>query len=332
MDERESRFEAERIRLRLPPAKLGVRELWPWAFSIQNFVAMSEPYPRASSDIVIASDFGGEHPEAKHRVYCYLVVRGGLGRWSSAIDAIRRDHMPDRGVMSYKRLGDRQGRDALVPFLEAAADLDGHLVGIAVDKDSRALSTDLGDPDPLRTMLGLGVPWRASALESLVRKTQFAALLMPLWFKARSNVTWITDRDEFVQNDLRHDDALALFARMLSFFVDHPGGELRLHTTQQDPGMSRFEDLCSIPDLAAGMLSVVSTSQKVDGRSDENRNRLVNTELSHKDGLLADWFWDASTRLRKTMVRIDFVDALRSEVRLVSSRRVDDADAGFPWE
>lgn len=311
---------------------LRVRRLWPWAYSIQKFVDQNEPRPRASSDILIASDYGGEHADATHNIYCYLVARDGGRQWSAAMQAIRRDLLPDGRSMSYKRLDDSRRQAALVPFLQAASDLDGHLVAIAVDKGQKRLSTDLCDVDEVCSMLGLTAKWRARALEAMLRKVQFAALLLPLWATAWTNVTWITDRDEFVQNDARHDDALAAFVRMMGFYLRHPMGDIRLHTTEQDPGLLQFEDLCSVPDLAAGMLSDVSARMAREGRSDDDYNRLVNVQLHLKADVLADWFWDQSTRLRKTMVTIDPVDAQRSIVRLMSKRVVDDVDAGFPWE
>lgn len=313
-------------------ANLRVRRLWPWAFSIQKFIDQSEPRPRVSPDILIASDYGGEHPEATHNIYSYLVVRDGGRQWSSTIRDVRRDLLPDGRRMSYKRLDDRRRQAALVRFLEAAANLDGHLVAISVDKRQKRLSTDLGNVEEICAMLGLGARWNAQALEAMLRKVQFAALLLPLWSTAWTNVTWITDRDEFVQNDARHDDALATFARMMGFYLRHPMGDIRLHTTGQDPGMLQFEDLCSIPDLAAGMLSDVSAQMARQGRSDGDHSRLVNTRLQLKADVLADWFWDRSTRLRKTMIAIDTVDAEQSIVRLMSRRVVDDVDSGFQWE
>lgn len=309
---------------------LRVRRLWPWAFSIQKFVDLREPRPRGSPDVLIASDFGGEHAGATHNVYCYLAVRDGGRHWSSAMRDVRRKLLLNGRTMSYKRLDDRQRQAALIPFLEAAADLDGHLVAIAVDKRQKALSTDLGDLDEIHAMLGLTARWRTHALEVMLRKVLFPALLLPLWSVERTNVTWITDRDEFVQNDGRHDDALATFARMMGYFLRYPMGDIRLHTTGQDSGRYRFEDLCSIPDLAAGMLSDVLAAMSRDGRSDDNHNRLVNTHLQVKAEVLAEWFWDQSTRLRKTAIVIDVVDAERSIVRLLSMKTVDDADEGFP--
>jgi hypothetical protein len=77
--------------------------------------------------------------------------------------------MPDGRTMSYKRLDDPTRQRALVPFLEAAADLDGHLVAIAVDKKKKWLSTIKGADVNFRKAL-LKASWNARALESMLRR------------------------------------------------------------------------------------------------------------------------------------------------------------------
>jgi len=242
----------------LTPLNIRVQRLWGWGYSIQKIVDATEPRFRETSQLLIASDYGGEHRGATHLVYCYLVVRGGARDWLSSRQTAR-GILGDARRMAYKRLDDPARQTALVPFLAAAANLDGHLVAIAVDKKKKWLSTIPKAADDLRLHYGLKATWNPRALEGMLRKVQFAAILTSLWSRPYGNVTWITDQDEFVANDVRHDDALQAVARVTSFYLPHPMGMLRLNTTGQDPDSLDYEDLCAIPDLAAGMLSEVST-------------------------------------------------------------------------
>jgi hypothetical protein len=236
--------------------------MWPWSFSLQKIIDSGEPRPRQSSNLLIASDYGGEHPRATHNVYSFLIVRGGTSGWLPAMQAIRQNLLPDNRKMSYKRLDDGRRQQALSGFLAAAADLDAHLVGIAVDKRKKWLSTAPLMADGIRTAFALRASWNARALEAMMRKVHFFAIIQSIWAQPFTNVTWITDRDEFVSNDARHDDALIAAARMTALYISHPMGVLRLNTTGQDLESTEFEDLCSIPDLAAGMLSEVSKCLK----------------------------------------------------------------------
>lgn len=115
--------------------------------------------------------------------------------------------------------------------------------------------------------------------------------------------------------NLRHDGALRAAARFSSFYVDHPMGAFRLNTTGQDMDARDFEDLCAIPDVAAGMLSDVST--RLRNRDWEDRLWKLESELPLKADVIAEWFWNDATMLRKTLVSID-VHGAKFGVRKVS--------------
>ena len=218
--------------------------------------------------------------------------------------------------MSYKRLDDPQRQEALVPFLRAAADLDGHLVAIAVDKRKKWLSTMPGSSDDLRKSFGLMSSWNPRSLEAMLRKVQITAILLSIWAEPYTDVTWITDQDEFVANDKRHDDALLAAARMTSFYISHSMGVFRLNTTGQDPDLTDYEDLCSIPDLAAGMLSEVSTRLSREAVWEEKLRRVLTAPMPLKTDIIADWFWDEQMTLRKTLITVD-VEGTQYGVRKV---------------
>jgi len=289
----------------LTPLNIQVRRLWPWAFSIQKIISASEPHPRKTGRLFIASDYGGEHPRATHHIYCYLVVRGGGRQCITALQRARERLLPDRRRMSYKRLDDGHRRHALIPYLQAAADLDGHLVAIAVDKRKKWLSTTEGTAADLCQAFGLRAKWSARGLELLMRKVHFNAIMLSIWSQPYCDLTWITDQDEFVANDRRHDDALLAGARMSSFYVPHPMGVFRLNTTGQDSEATDYEDVCAIPDLAAGMLSEIATRVAADMPLEDGVLFAMESGMPTKAEIIADWFWDDRMSLRKTLISID---------------------------
>ena len=209
--------------------------------------------------------------------------------------------------MAYKALGDRKRQEAIVNFLEIASDLDGHLVAVAIDKRKKWLSTGPNSHTVIRDYWQLQSSWNARSLEAMMRKIHMVVALLPLWSEPFGNVTWITDQDEFVGNDRRHDDALAVVSKFSKLYLQHSMGKFALHTTSQDKDGKDFEDLCSVPDLAAGMISEVAAQLTADGTWEDRIRRVVQTDLPTKAQLLADWFWDGGMRLRKTMISLDVV-------------------------
>jgi hypothetical protein len=316
----------------LTPANIQTRQLWGWGYSIQKIVSVSDSPSVPSDDLLILSDYGGEHRSATHLIYCYLVVRRGAHSCLSALKTIRNECFSDRRIMSYKRLSDVARQKALIPFLSAAAHLDGHLVGIAVDKRKRWLSTARDSDQVIRESFRLKSSWNARALEGMMRKAHFASILISLFSRPYTNVTWITDADEFVANDARHDDALLVAARLSSLYVPHPMGVFRLNTTGQDPALVDHEDLCAIPDLAAGMLSDTMSGLSRDGWG-EGARKVLDRELSHKADVILEWFFDSTMRLRKTLIAIN-VEGSRYSVRKVNllGKAFTDLDRGGPSE
>ncbi|MGA0608317.1 hypothetical protein ACO2Q0_20175 [Phenylobacterium sp. VNQ135] len=258
--------------------------------------------------LVVASDFGGEHKAATHLLYVYLVVATGLEDWTHRMAALRRETLGDR-TMAYKKLGDGVRQAALPEFLSAAADLDGHLVAIAVDKRQKWLSTQPGVADELRRAYQLQCPWNPRALEALMRKAHFLALLLSVWAPVGAHITWLTDQDEFVANDRRHDDALLAAGRLSSMYLDQPMGVFALNTTAQDSEHRHFEDLCSVADLAAGVLSDVRAGLPPEASWDVEERRIIERDLPVKARILLSWFADRDMRLRKSLISIDYLGA-----------------------
>lgn len=70
------------------------------------------------------------------------------------------------------------------------------------------------------------------------------------------DLEWITDQDQSVANELRLDD----FQRMISIYLKFPMGVFAMNTTAIDGPERLYEDLCAVPDLAAGTASDVSAA------------------------------------------------------------------------
>lgn len=296
----------------LTETNVGLKRVWPWGTSIQGILAPKERGPAPVDQLVVASDFGGEHKTATHVLYVYLVVATGLENWTRQMTGIRRETLGDR-TMAYKSLGDGVRQAALPGFLEAAGDLDGHLVAFAVDKWKKWLSTQPGFAEECREVFQLKSFWNPRALEALMRKAHFLALLLSVWAPIGAHVAWLTDQDEFVANDKRHDDALQVAGRLSSMYLRQPMGIFSLNTTAQDSPDRHFEDLCSVADLAAGLLSDIRTGLSPDAGWEVGEQRVLGPELSPKAQILLDWFADRGMRLRKTLISID----LRGEQYIV---------------
>src|SRR5690606_15885909 len=86
------------------------------------------------------------------------------------------------------------------------------------------------------------------------------SLLIAGLSRERQNVLWISDQDAIAANLDRHKQATNAIASVLSGYLPHPLGHIRIGTAQSDDGSKAIEDLLAIPDIAAGAWSEVCNS------------------------------------------------------------------------
>jgi hypothetical protein len=82
--------------------------------------------------------------------------------------------------------------------------------------------------------LRLSGRWNERAFENMARKAHFFALFVAQWSRPGSDITWITDQDEFVANEARLDDAQRFAARLSSIYTPHPLGVFAMNSTAID--------------------------------------------------------------------------------------------------
>jgi hypothetical protein len=246
-------------------------------------------------------------------VYGFVIADADASsEWPARSGEVRRRFLVDSRRMSFKNLNDRHRRRALVPFLEAAEFLDGHVVAVAVTKDLERLSTGTNTLALWGNLHGLQARWDARWFEQIVRVAHFFSLFLATWSSSGMNVSWITDNDSIVANDGRLDDMHQLAARFSSLYVPHQLGEFMMNTVAVDSEGRSFEDFVAIPDLAARMLAEVLSGTTTDEPS--HKRRLRTKELSEKSDIIADWFWYRGGSLKKTCILIDRVDESRFSV------------------
>ena len=225
--------------------------------------------------------------------------------------------------MAFKSLGDKYRQRALVPFLEAAETIRGHLVGLIVTKDFTNMSWRANYSDDLPAQFGLSGKWSKSSFEAMFRTAHMFAVFLSLWSRPGVNVTWITDEDEIVANDNRLDDTHQIAARLVSRYVPHKMGVFAMNSTTIDGKDRFFEDFVSISDLAAGMLSEVADKLSKNGKLPAQQMEKDATAFTDKTSVLSDWFWWPHSTLHKTCIMIDRFDQQRFRTQKIAMHYSD---------
>jgi len=206
------------------------------------------PNLRGDEELVIASDYSGEHQGSRYSVFAYLLTDlSSLQVWERERVAIRREFVPDGRRMAFKNLADARRQMVLYSFLNAAGKLNGILFCVAIDKMA-------GQWDLPQGFLGLdGI--KAGVREKIVNVFLYGSFLIGGLSRAGQTIRWITDDDEIVSNESTQQAAMQVMGSMLTARCTHglAGGALGIASKFEDG--RRAEDLCAVPDLVAGAFS-----------------------------------------------------------------------------
>jgi hypothetical protein len=299
--------------------KSAIHRLWPWTANVERILRSVQPRPFAGPHVALASDYGGDHKASKFRVYCYLIMDTKASpEWPQRRQSMRRMYLPDGRRMSFKSLGDGYRRPALVPFLQAADTIHGHIVCLIVTKSFENMSWRADYSNDLPSKLGLRGKWKASSFEAMFRTAHMFAVFLGLWSCPGMHVTWITDQDEIVANDDRLDDTHQIAARLSSAYIPHSMGVFAMNSTAIDDKDRAFEDLVAIPDLAAGMLSEIASKLAIDGMMPAEQVVHEPAAFTEKSEIISDWFWWPHSVLRRTCILIDRLDEHRLRTQKIT--------------
>jgi len=252
-----------------------------------------------SQTIFVASDYSGEHETAEYKISSFLFGdQQSLADWEIVRTAVREKFLQNR-EMSFKRLNDGKRRRALLPFLNAADNINGISVSIAIHKRVESLFS-------LRRMnlkeLGLErySHWDSSTLEKLFRIANFIGFFVAGLSRSGQNIYWITDEDAIVANETRIAEAKEICSFALKYYLDHDIGNFSCKTTALADNIIQAKDLVAIPDLVAGTLSEILSKMHLENSMPvDDKTTPLPVLTSSKGKEIIQWFADNSRPLKR---------------------------------
>lgn len=261
------------------------------------------PFTTRGRTLLLVADFGGEHRRQHFDTYTFLVLDIAKNRkWIEWQRHFRDTNLQNHRRMSFKALNDGMRRRALVPFMKAAAGIEGCLVQFAVSKLGGSLFTRAPEDNAHEQLLKR---WKPEVRERLLRVLHFASFLLSGLSFPDQDVLFVVDEDNIAANTPMLKDMTKVFERILSNYISHTLRHVRCGTaaTAGDDGLV-LEDLAAIADLTTGALSELCT-----GFINENmfpRNGLITplpVGLTWKTKLIASWMGAPEFAIRRhTMI------------------------------
>lgn len=208
--------------------------------------------------LFLVADFGGHHHKQHFDTYTFLILDLAKNReWLTRQHHFRNTLLPNRRRMSFKALNDGMRRNALIPFMRAAAGIEGCLVQFAISKVGGSLFSGVSEEKRSTELLNR---WKPNVRERLMRVLHLSAFLVSGLSAPDQDVLWVIDEDDIAANFSLLTDLTELFARVLSSYSSHTLRHIRCGTTGtlHDDRLI-LEDLAAIADLTTGALGELCT-------------------------------------------------------------------------
>ena len=260
------------------------------------------PNLQNSADLVLASDYAGEHQHSQFQVLGYLLADGSesIPSWDEARKDVRAKFLPDNRRIEFKGLGDGLKQKAILPFLNSANSINGLILCVAIDKAIQEIVPGLISAKDWTT-----VPWKPDAWEKLVRVAIFGSILVGGLSRPGQKLKWITDEDAIVANDKWVVDACRVIRTALWHYCPKCPDDVIMGIAGQIKDDRQAEDLVSIVDLAVGSVTESLSSIGPAGVPiDTNIVTPIHGQLSTKATIIHSWLSTSDVPLKKLICMV----------------------------
>jgi hypothetical protein len=264
--------------------------------------------PVVDGTMIVASDYSGQHKEATHEAYSFLVTTdGALNEWLPFLGEFRERWLPDNRRISFKKLNEPVRWRALPAFLKTIGELKGNLITILIDR--RVGSFMSGGPDAAVAVFPDCFPNNANhgTVEKMLRLASFVALILAGLRRENQMSNWISDHDEALDS---HDkrEQFARLATYLTFGLtgwrqaaDHLFG-----TTESAMAPYWSEDVAAIADLAAGAYCKMNSHLPTFFGTETWRVAVSSSGVENQRArAIGDWLATSQGVLKRVLLRLE---------------------------
>ena len=277
----------------------------PWIRFAQTAIKARLGSHDANKSVIIGSDYSGQQKTSQYLTYSFVVACEPTWAWDQARRSFRQHHIPDNRRLSFKRFGKTNNPVALAHFLDITRLLEGDLFVFAFEK---SLIKSLPLIQPTKKDFGLEARWKPQALEEATRKALLLSLIAGRYVPEYGSMTWITDEDPSIGNELMFTDVQRMAATLTGVLSPLYRGMFKMGTTGQDCQHMFREDFVAIADFAAGMIAELAshlTDQPEITPMAHPCKYASFSELSQKTQVISDWFWFSKSSFKKNCFLIE---------------------------
>ena len=280
----------------------------PWVRAFGENIRKSPLPALKGKEIIIATDSSGLHRENSFEVMGFVIFDFDSSvQWEALRQSVRRNILTDSRRMAFKNLEENVRQRALPAFLQAANQMIGLCLFVAINKRISNLGGGRQFFEQLVKENILKATWTLESFERTARMTHFISLLIAGLCADGQNVFWISDEDEMFESPKKSEDTLRLLTMHQKLNFQIALGTLWAGTTKMDIGDRFEEDITAIADIGAGAFGelVMKLKPDAEGSIANAFNDELISNLSGKSNLLLSWLADDTQPLKRISLLFD---------------------------
>lgn len=264
--------------------------------------------PVVDGAMIVASDYSGQHKEATHEAYSFLITTdGAMNVWLPSLSEFRQQWLPDGRRISFKKLNEPIRWRALPAFLKTVGELKGNLITILIDR--RVGTFMLGGPEATIELFPdcFNTHANRGTVEKMFRLANFVAFILAGLRRETQMSNWISDHDETLDS---HDkrEQFARLATYLTFGLTgwrQPADHL-FGTTESPMAPYWSEDVAAVADLAAGAYCQMSPHLPAFFNSGTGRVELSSSNIvDRRAHAIGNWLATSRGALKHALLRLE---------------------------
>jgi hypothetical protein len=253
--------------------------------------------------LLLTADYSGEQSDSRYRTVGLLLVNEeDLQPWKARLAAVRAAGL-GRRRLSYKALrSDAIRWKALSAFLASAGPLRGYCLAVAFEKNMVPLVGDVADHKGVLAPLS---GWPKEVRRKALEVAMVVSVLVMSASPSDADLMLVTDNDAMAAHPQRLEEFVTQINVLLGQLTPKRFGTVTFRTTSIPADNLFVEDLCALPDLAAGALMDFLRSPTA--RSQEPL-QATSSALDERTQVLLDWMLREGSGLTRLAAIVDRSD------------------------